>query len=283
MGDSRTRAVDPEPPFGFFARYFPLAAIAVARRGTEVTVSATLRSLPWESLVSATTDTSSVVRRESVRAEAATARHASQISSATQNMEPLSAPFVDTGKTMRSLRHLDDEECAARAQRGDVAAFSALVARYQDRIFRFLVRLTRSQDDAMELTQETFLNAYQALARWRPDARFTTWLFRIARNQAFDWLRRRKLVEFVALEDGQDLGIEDPAPTPDAALETVQRFHGLERALARLPTEHREILLLREIEEMSYENIAEVLDISLGTVKSRIARARAGLLEKIPR
>lgn len=87
-----------------------------------------------------------------------------------------------------------------------------------------------------------------------------------------------------SLEDGQDLGIEDPAPTPDAALETVQRFHGLERALARaLPTEHREILLLREIEEMSYENIAEVLDISLGTVKSRIARARAGLLEKIPR
>ena len=242
-----------------------------------------MQSLPWESLVSATTDTSSVVRRESVRAEAATARHASQISSATQNMEPLSAPFVDTGKTMRSLRHLDDEECAARAQRGDVAAFSALVARYQDRIFRFLVRLTRSQDDAMELTQETFLSAYQALARWRPDARFTTWLFRIARNQAFDWLRRRKLVEFVALEDGQDLGIEDPAPTPDAALETVQRFHGLERALARLPTEHREILLLREIEEMSYEDIAEVLDISLGTVKSRIARARAGLLEKIRR
>lgn len=120
----------------------------------EVTVSATLRSLTWESLVSATTDTSSVVRRGSVRAEAATARHASQISSATQNMEPLSAPFVDTGNTMRSLRHLDDEECAARAQRGDVAAFSALVARYQDRIFRFLVRLTRSQDDAMELTQE---------------------------------------------------------------------------------------------------------------------------------
>lgn len=184
---------------------------------------------------------------------------------------------------MRALHQLDDDECIARAQQGDVAAFSELVARYQDRIYRFLVRLTRSQDDALELTQETFLSAYQALARWRPDARFTTWLFRIARNEAFDWLRRKKLVEFVALGDEQDLDVADPAPTPDRALETVQRLRELDRALARLPTEHREILLLREIEEMSYDEIAEVLDIGLGTVKSRIARARAGLLEKMPR
>ena len=184
---------------------------------------------------------------------------------------------------MRPLHHLEEDECIARAQRGDVAAFSELVARYQDRIYRFLVRLTRSQDDALELTQETFLSAYQALARWKLDARFSTWLFRIARNQAFDWLRRSKRVEFLALEDEQDLGIADPAPTPEGALETVQRLRELDRALARLPTEHREILLLREIEEMSYDDIAAVLDISLGTVKSRIARARAGLLEKMPR
>jgi RNA polymerase sigma factor (sigma-70 family) len=184
---------------------------------------------------------------------------------------------------MRALHHLDDDECIARAQRGDAAAFSELVARYQDRIYRFLVRLTRSQDDALELTQETFLSAYQALARWRPDARFTTWLFRIARNQAFDWLRRNKRVEFVALDEEQDLHVADPAPTPDATLQTAQRLRALERALARLATEHREILLLREIEEMSYEDIADVLDISLGTVKSRIARARARLLEKMPR
>ncbi len=184
---------------------------------------------------------------------------------------------------MTALRHLEDEDCIARAQKGDASAFSELVARYQDRIYRFLVRLTRSQDDALELTQETFLSAYTALARWRPDAQFTTWLFRIARNHAFDWLRHRKLVEFVAVGEEQDLDIADPAPTPDRALETVQRLRELERALGRLPAEHREILLLREIEEMSYEDIAKVLDISLGTVKSRIARARTGLLEKMPR
>jgi RNA polymerase sigma-70 factor (ECF subfamily) len=184
--------------------------------------------------------------------------------------------------TMRALHPLADDECIARAQRGDAAAFSKLMARYQDRIYRFLVRLTRSQDDALELTQETFLSAYQALARWRPDARFTTWLFRIARNQAIDWLRRNRRVEFVALDEEQDLRVADPAPTPDATLQTVQRLRALERALARLSTEHREILLLREIEDMSYDDIADVLDISLGAVKSRIARARARLLEKMP-
>ena len=73
---------------------------------------------------------------------------------------------------MSALPQLEEDECVARAQRGDVAAFSELVARYQNRIYRFLVRLTRSPDDALELTQETFLNAYQALARWRPEARF---------------------------------------------------------------------------------------------------------------
>lgn len=136
---------------------------------------------------------------------------------------------------MRALHHLEDDECIARAQRGEGAAFSELVARYQDRIYRFLVRLTRSQDDALELTQETFLSAYQALARWRPDARFSTWLFRIARNQAFDWLRRNKRVEFVALDDEQDIGIADPAPTPEGALATVQRLRELDRALRGCP------------------------------------------------
>ena len=187
--------------------------------------------------------------------------------------------------SLRALQSLEDDECVARAQRGDRAAFSELVARYQDRIYRFLVRLTRAPDEALELTQETFLSAHQALARWRPEARFTTWLFRIARNQAFDWLRRNKRVEFVALGDEQEADVvwADPAPTPDTALETAQRLRQLEQALARLPTEHREILLLREIEEMAYEDIAEVLGIRLGTVKSRLARARAGLLEKMLR
>ncbi len=180
---------------------------------------------------------------------------------------------------MRTFSQLDDHECVARAQRGDVQAFSEMVTRYQDRIYRFLIRLTRSQDDALDLTQETFLRAYQGLDRWRPDARFSTWLFRIARNLAFDLLRRTKRVEFVALEE--DIDVADSAPQPDAALDTLQRYGMLEAALSRLPAEHREILLLREIEEMSYDDIAAVLELNPGTVKSRIARARTALLDKM--
>lgn len=183
---------------------------------------------------------------------------------------------------MQNFKHLGDEECAAHAQRGERAAFSELVVRYQDRIYRFLVRLTRSPDEAIELAQDTFLNAYQALEHWQLETHFSAWLFRIARNLAFDWLRRDKRVQFVPLEEDDGDAFADPAPTPDAVLETRQRYRSLEAALARLPPEHREILLLREIEDMPYQDIATVLGLNVGTVKSRIARARTALLEKMP-
>lgn len=182
---------------------------------------------------------------------------------------------------MRIFSDLNDHQCVTLAKNGDGNAFSELVARYQDRIYRFLVRLTHSPDAALDLTQDTFLRAYQSLERWRPDALFKTWLFRIARNIAFDRLRREKRVVFVELE--QDFALQDPAAGPDAQLETAQRYRLLETALGQLPAEHREILLLREIEEMTYDEIALVLELNLGTVKSRIARARTALLAKIER
>lgn len=183
---------------------------------------------------------------------------------------------------MPALSHFDEADCIARAQRGEAAAFSALVARYQERIYRFLLRMTRSPEDARELVQETFLSAYQALPRWRPDALLSTWLFRIARNQALDRLRRARLVEFVPLDEVLTEQLPASTPSPEAALQARQRIAALEAALARLSIEHREILLLRDIEDLSYDDIAQVLDISLGTVKSRIARARAGLLQHMP-
>lgn len=163
-----------------------------------------------------------------------------------------------------------------------MAAFSELVVRYQDRIYRFLLRLTRSHDDALDLAQETFVQAWTALHRWQARARFSTWLFQIARNQAIDLLRRTQRVDFVAFDTGMADCLADSAPTPEEALLSTQRLHALERALQRLSTEHREILLLREIEDLSYDDIAAVLDISQGTVKSRIARARTALLESMP-
>lgn len=180
---------------------------------------------------------------------------------------------------MRTFSELDDEQCAALAQRGNTHAFSELVTRHQDAVYRFLMRLTRMPDTALDLTQDTFLRAYQGMQSWQPDAQWKTWLFRIARNLTIDLLRREQHIRFVELTDEHDTS--SPEAGPEARMETRQRYHMLEKALAALVPEHREVLLLREVEEMSYEEIAAVLDISLGTVKSRIARARAALLTHI--
>ncbi len=175
-----------------------------------------------------------------------------------------------------------DEELAARAQTGDRQAFALLVRRHQERVFRFVLRMLGSRDEAMDLTQDTFLKAWNALPAWQPEARFATWLFQIARNATLDLLRRRQLVEFVPLDADTpgEAACEprDGAPLPEERLADRQRIGLLERALAALPAEQREILLLRELEDMSYAEIAATLGIHEGTVKSRLARARAAAL-----
>lgn len=175
----------------------------------------------------------------------------------------------------------DETEWVERARNGDQRAFAELVRRYQDRIFRFVLRMTGSRDEALDAVQETFMKAWQALPGWRPEAKLSTWLFRIARNTALDALRREKHGEHVPIEE--ELSLADAGPGPESRLDTKQRFGALDTALRRLPLEHREILLLREVEEMSYGDIAAALSISEGTVKSRLARARTALLEKYRR
>ena len=172
----------------------------------------------------------------------------------------------------------DDAVLAARARDGDSPAFVELVGRHQDRVFRFVLRMIDSRDDAMDLTQETFMKAWQAMPRWRPEARFGTWLLQIARNGALDLLRRRGVVGFEPLQP--DAPFEDPSPGPERQLRIRQRYELLDAALREIAVEHREVLLLREVEGLSYAEIAVALDIAEGTVKSRIARARAALLEQ---
>lgn len=170
-----------------------------------------------------------------------------------------------------------EDDCLRRAQAGDRKAFSELVRRHQRPVYRYLLRMLGSHDDAMELTQEAFIKAWQALPQWRPEAQFRTWLFRIANSTALDALRRRKLVEFVPLEDSFDAPSSEPNPEHQAQL--TQEVRQLEASLKKLAPEHRQILLLREVEEMSYEEIAGVLSLNEGTVKSRLARARTALIE----
>ena len=170
-----------------------------------------------------------------------------------------------------------DEADVARARAGDTAAFAALVRRHQDRVFGFILRMLDARDEAMELTQDVFVKAWQALPGWRPEARFSTWLLQIARNAALDQLRRRRVVQFARLDDGMD--VADTAPGPEARYASRQRQALLDHALQQIAAEHREILLLREIEDLSYGELAAVLGIAEGTVTSRLARARAALLE----
>ena len=183
---------------------------------------------------------------------------------------------------MTDARDLDartraDEADVARARAGDTAAFAALVRRHQDRVFSFILRMLDARDEAMELTQDVFVKAWQALPGWRPEARFSTWLLQIARNAALDQLRRRRLVQFAPLDDGMD--VADTAPGPEACYASRQRQALLDHALQQIAAEHREILLLREVEGLAYGELASVLGIAEGTVKSRLARARRALLE----
>ena len=168
-----------------------------------------------------------------------------------------------------------DAQWVALAQQGDTAAFGALVRMHQDRIYRHLLNLTGSREEALELAQEVFIKAWEGLPQWRPDAQFHTWLYRIASNAALDVLRRRKLAAFVPLEDEHDEPA--PQPGPQEQLQATQGIRALDAALARLAPEHREIVLLREVEGLSYDELATTLRIDPGTVKSRLARARAAL------
>lgn len=174
-----------------------------------------------------------------------------------------------------------DEECAWRAQAGDRTAFSILVRRHQVSLRRHLERMVGSAEDALDLAQEAFVRAWQALPQWEPDAQFRTWLFRIASNAALDQLRRRKTVRFEPLDETFESA--DPGAGPERLAAAAQEVRQLEAALARLAPEHREILLLREVEDMSYEEIGRVLAIAAGTVKSRIARARVALAAELAR
>ena len=173
------------------------------------------------------------------------------------------------------VKQPSDAESVRLAQAGDRVAFAHLVRRHQGGVHRFIMRMLGSHEEALELTQETFIKAWHALPRWQPQAQFKTWIYRIASNTAMDALRRRKIVEMVPLEEDYDAPSQGAGP--EVQFESRQRLGALESALAALSLEQREVILLREIEGLSYAEIGAALDLQEGTVKSRLARAREAL------
>ncbi len=180
-----------------------------------------------------------------------------------------------------------------RFKGGDEAAFNEMVSRYWDRIYGMVHQLLRNQQDAEEVTQDAFIRAHRGLANFRGEAAFSTWLYQIAtnlaRNRYWYWWRRKrdKTVSF-----DQPVSEDNPTPlsevfstdeldTPGDITVTQELVEHIALGMEKISAKHREILILRNVKNMAYEEIAEVLNISVGTVKSRIARARESLRDAI--
>ena len=177
----------------------------------------------------------------------------------------------------------EDRRLIAECLTGRPDAFGGLVIRYQDRLFNAVVRVVDNPDDAQDVVQDAFVSAYQSLASFKGDSEFYTWLYRIAFNTAVSLRRRRRAT--ISLETGRvsDVAMDpqDPSPEthPGAALERSEEEATLQAALNRLSSDHRVVLVLKDIEGMKYEQIADVIGVPIGTIRSRIHRARLELRE----
>lgn len=176
-----------------------------------------------------------------------------------------------------------DPELVARIIAGDGAAFSTLVERYQDRLYNAVYRLVGSAEDARDLLQDTFIKAYENLGTFRGGSSLYTWLFRIAVNTSLSHRRKRKWLQVGSAGDG-----DDPAPAPDAAaqdpsdrLVAAETEALVQQALGSLDDDHRTVVVLRDIQHCDYHEIAEILEVPTGTVKSRLHRARLILRDRL--
>ena len=176
----------------------------------------------------------------------------------------------------------DDHRLIAESLAGHSAAFGELVRRYQDRLYNTVFRLVDNADDAQDVVQEAFLSAYQSLDSFKGDSLFFTWLYRIAVNTAISHRRKRRPVARLVGSDG-DILIDPLDPSeltrPGSALEQAEEERRLMRALSRLSPEHRAVLVMKDLHGQRYEEMAETLRVPVGTIRSRLHRARLELRE----
>jgi RNA polymerase sigma-70 factor (ECF subfamily) len=190
----------------------------------------------------------------------------------------------------KPVEKMDDHSLLAATLTGDEAAFQELVRRYQNQITNYVYRMLDDYDRAVDLAQETFVRVYKSADRYQATFSFSTYIYRIAHNLAISELRQRKRRRLVSLpsffsdKDNEviEVEIEDKRQVmADDAMISAERSAAVSRAIASLPEKYRAALVLCEIEEKSYEEIADVLDLPVGTVKSRINRARNLLKDKL--
>jgi RNA polymerase sigma-70 factor (ECF subfamily) len=190
---------------------------------------------------------------------------------------------------MRNYAGESDEALVRLAQDGDNRGFDELVRRYQDRVYRLAFKILRHEEDAAEALQEAFLSAYRGLGNFKAESTFSTWLYRVATNAALMRYRRRREAH-ISLEQSQSPNDSaEPLAVPDWSAQPLQELldsetrQVMERAVLRLPEDLRTVFLLRDVEELSNAEVAEILDLSVPAVKSRLHRARKGLREDLDR
>lgn len=170
----------------------------------------------------------------------------------------------------------------ARAKKGEIAAFESLMTAYENRIYSLALRSTGSEQDAADITQEVFLRAWKNLDSFRGDSSLSTWLYRVTSNLCVDFARKKAaegMPTSIDDEESPAVDLADPSrmAQPEAAAENSELREELQFALAQLSEEHRRVVLLRDVAGMTYTDIARTLGLEEGTVKSRLARARASL------
>jgi RNA polymerase sigma-70 factor (ECF subfamily) len=189
------------------------------------------------------------------------------------------------------LAALTDQEIVALAVEGREAAYRELIRRYERPVFSLILRMVRDRQLAEDLSQETFIKALNAIATYRPEFKFSSWIFKIANNAAIDQLRRRS-VQTLSLDGAPNattpdeieatvLQVGDRSENALAAIEARELGSSIERAIGQLRPEYRSCILLRHVEGLAYEEIAQLLDLPLGTVKTYIHRARHELRDAL--
>jgi RNA polymerase sigma-70 factor (ECF subfamily) len=177
----------------------------------------------------------------------------------------------------------DDRRLIAASLKGDPAAFGELVRRYQDRLYNTVYRLLDNADDAQDVVQDAFVNAYQSLDGFKGDSQFFTWLYRIAVNTAISHKRKQRLTLSIDSGRNGERRVEplddSDASRPEHALERAEEERRVQQALNRLSAEHRAVLILKDMEGQKYEAMAEILGVPIGTIRSRLHRARTELRE----
>ena len=177
------------------------------------------------------------------------------------------------------MTDLRERKWIAAARAGDQGAFEELVRLYEKRVLALTRRMCKNPEDAAEAAQEAFFAAWRGLENFRGDSSFSTWLYRLSSNACVDLLRREGRRQAAVSLDGEDLNLDIPSPIPSPQEEAERRElrEQIEAGLRALPPEYREVLVLREMQQLRYDEIAHVLELDVGTVKSRISRGRKRL------